>query len=185
MRGFTMIELMITLAIAGVLMALAVPGMRNLIAGRAVASQSDDLLSAMRFARAEAIKRGAPVTICRTTAAAPKVCSTTAAGSWQYWVVFADGPTAIGTLDADETVLRVQSAPAGSVTFPSLSGRKFFAFQSTGVVITAADTDLPASIDIQPKVSSGSSSFKRYERQICLNRLGRASLIDGNGTCSS
>jgi type IV fimbrial biogenesis protein FimT len=183
-RGFTMIELVVTIAIAGILLAIAAPGLQNFLAGRAVAAQSEDILSALHYARSEALKRGSPVTICRTTAAAPATCDTASTGTWQYWMVFADSPSTLGTLDAGEAKLRVESAPAGSVTYTAMSA-KYFSFQSTGIVIPATATDLPATIDLKPRLSSSSSAFKRYERQICIDKMGRSSLVDGNGACSS
>jgi type IV fimbrial biogenesis protein FimT len=190
-RGFTIIELMVTIAIAGVLLAIAVPNLQNFIAGRAVTAQSQDIVDALRLARAEAMKRGSPVTLCRTTSATPKVCAPSAAGAgtWEYWMVFAETPATFdGKLDAADTPLRVMQAPAGKVDY-DLSTPTYYSFQSTGIVISDSTNMVnappPPIITIAPRLSKNSSSFLRYERKICLNRQGRAQLLDGNGTCSS
>lgn len=55
--GLTMIELMVTIAVVAILAFIAVPSFQNYIANQRVRSSAADLLSAMNFARSEAIKR--------------------------------------------------------------------------------------------------------------------------------
>jgi type IV fimbrial biogenesis protein FimT len=180
-RGFTIIELMVTLAIAGTLVGLAVPSLKGMISGRAVQAQSAALVSTLRFAKAEALKRGAPVSVCRTTPASPDSCAGTP-GGWQAWMVFADSGTA-GTVDAGDKKLRVENGATNGVVFPTLQNVNYVTFQSTGIVTTHSGAALPLTWKFDPTVDSGSSAFKRYQRQICLNAQGRVSQIDGNSTC--
>jgi len=180
-RGFTMIELMVTIAIAGTMMGLAIPALKAMITGRAVQAQSSALVSTLRFAKAEALKRGAPVSVCRTTAAAPDSCAGTA-GTWQTWMVFADRGTA-GTVDAGDTKLRVENGATTNVAFKSLPDATYVSFQSTGIVTTDSGATLPLTWEFDPTVDTGSSAYKRYERQVCLNAQGRVSNIDGNASC--
>src|SRR5689334_25163333 len=55
--GFTAVELLTTLVIVGVLLALAAPGMRELTLNQGVKSAAFDLFAALEYARSEAIKR--------------------------------------------------------------------------------------------------------------------------------
>jgi type IV fimbrial biogenesis protein FimT len=62
--GFTLVELLIGLAIAGMLMALATPHWRSLIAAAELRERALALVGAMSVARSEAIKRGTRVDLC-------------------------------------------------------------------------------------------------------------------------
>jgi type IV fimbrial biogenesis protein FimT len=62
-RGFTMTELMVTVGIAAILTAVAAPPLMAMIASQRVKTATFDLYSAMSYARSEAIKRNAVVTI--------------------------------------------------------------------------------------------------------------------------
>ncbi|MEJ2427259.1 MAG: GspH/FimT family pseudopilin [Candidatus Thiodiazotropha sp.] len=55
-KGFTVVELMISLAILGVLVAIVVPGFRDLAERNAVTNASNELLNGLLFARSEAIR---------------------------------------------------------------------------------------------------------------------------------
>ncbi len=67
LRGFTMVEMMVTLVIAGILASIAMPSFRSFIAGQRIKTASFDMMSALTVARSEAIKRqassAAPVSV--------------------------------------------------------------------------------------------------------------------------
>jgi len=60
-RGFTLLELLVTLSIAAILLAVGVPSYMTFIDNNRVTSQANDLLYGFNMARSEAIKRGAEV----------------------------------------------------------------------------------------------------------------------------
>jgi type IV fimbrial biogenesis protein FimT len=62
-KGFTVIELMVVLTMAGILLAMALPGMRNILQAQQLKSMSFDLTADLILARSEALKRNSSVTV--------------------------------------------------------------------------------------------------------------------------
>ncbi|MDR1351172.1 MAG: GspH/FimT family protein [Zoogloeaceae bacterium] len=71
MRGFTLLELMIILMLIAVFAAFAVPAFKHRMERTKVEASTDELLTALRFARGEAITRGTEVSLAPKVAAAP------------------------------------------------------------------------------------------------------------------
>lgn len=102
-RGFTLVELMITITVAAVLMAVAVPAFREFTATQKVKSTSLEVAAAMYMARSEAVKRNTTVTVTPVTS-----------GDWTSGWTVAAGSTSIHAQQAFSGV--TLSGPA-SVTF--------------------------------------------------------------------
>jgi len=66
-HGFTLIELVVTMAVAAILVTVALPNMRAFIQNGRLNTQTNDLIGDLNFARSEAIKRRSNVGICRST----------------------------------------------------------------------------------------------------------------------
>jgi type IV fimbrial biogenesis protein FimT len=96
--GFTLIELMITLAIVGILLMVGVPSLKTFMQGNQLIASTNELISALHVARSEAIKLNTRVSICESSDGAN--CATT--GSWKNgWIVFVDGNSANGANPGD------------------------------------------------------------------------------------
>lgn len=76
-RGFSLVEMMTVLAIAAILLAIAVPYFGTMIANARVDSVAESLLAGLVRARAEAIKRNAPMRFQLVTLAADANCTPT------------------------------------------------------------------------------------------------------------
>lgn len=65
-QGFTLIELMVTIAVVAIVAAIAVPSMEWMVNASRLNGQAEELSSALQLARSEALRTAAPVTICGT-----------------------------------------------------------------------------------------------------------------------
>jgi len=99
-RGFTMLELMIVVAIAGILAGIAAPGMMDFIRSNRLSTTARQLDADLLLARREAIKRNTRVLVCPVGSVAGKCGSGTAAWA-QGWLVCYD---ADASGDCDDTV---------------------------------------------------------------------------------
>jgi type IV fimbrial biogenesis protein FimT len=114
-KGFTLVELIVTLVVAAILLTLAAPNLGVFLQRDRLGAQANELLSDLAYARSEAIKRGAVVIVCKTTnptAAAPG-CDNTVANPWTGGrVIWVDTDNS-GTMQAAE-VLRVRQELDGA-----------------------------------------------------------------------
>jgi type IV fimbrial biogenesis protein FimT len=135
MAGFTLIEIMITIGIAAVLMAIGVPSFKYVTNSNRIAAEMNGLLGDLQFARAEAIKEGRTVTACVSTDGLNCTNST----SWdQGWIVFSD-PTNVGVRDNSEVVLRVQPTFTKADTFTANNNVKAITFNRQGYAVAIAN----------------------------------------------
>lgn len=103
--GFTLVELMLTLTIAGIVLSFGVPAFTDVIRNNRLSTQTNELIAAINMARSEAVRRGANVTLCTSTDQ-----SSCTGASWQQgWII----------LDSNNQVLRIGSALHGTTTVTS------------------------------------------------------------------
>jgi type IV fimbrial biogenesis protein FimT len=103
--GFTLLELMVVLAIAGLLLAIGIPSMGDFIRNSRITAAANDVMAALHFTRSEAIKRRQPVTLCTSASAVTDVNPTCAASAFLTgWIAFVDTNQS-GQRDAGEEVL--------------------------------------------------------------------------------
>lgn len=108
-RGFTLIELMVTLSVMAIVLSLALPSFASLLASNRISTQTNELIGALNLARSEAVRRAQPVTLLASDA-----------NYSQGWTVFPDangnGAAASATDDTDGLPIRQTSAFSGRVT---------------------------------------------------------------------
>ncbi len=85
--GFTLIELMITLIIVGILLGIGVPNFTELIRTNQTVTQTNKFTRDINYARSEAVRRGVDVVVCKSSSGG----GCTAASNWSNgWIVFTD-----------------------------------------------------------------------------------------------
>lgn len=147
--GFTLIELMVTLAVAAVLLSLAVPSFTEFIRSNRSEVQVSSLINSLNYARSEAVRRSANV----------RVSPITAGSDWQGgWRVWTDA-NSNNSFDAGEDL---QNYPAFAGTATLSSGA------ATGVTFDRLG-NANAAVDF----SYCLAGHARLERQIGVNALGR------------
>ncbi len=157
--GFTLIELMITLAIATILMTVAVPSFNDTVTNNRITTQTNDLVSALNLARMEAIHRGTSVSICPSS----NQSSCSGSNDWSIgWIVYEDtnvtGSTAVTEL------IRTWGSLSGSPSVTASNSATFLRY--------AADGSLGSSRSIAHQVTNCAYTQRR---QISISAAGRVS----------
>lgn len=146
--GFTLIELMITVAVLGVLAAMALPSMNNYVRGQRVKTASFEMFAALSLARSEAIKRNSNVVI------------TQGSGGWQNGWTIASGGDTLRSQAAFSGVAVSSDSAVTAVTY-SRDGRITTTPATTSTITFTVNGD-PSSPEISPRcISVGVTGLPR------------------------
>ncbi len=159
--GFTLFELLVTLVVAAVLLAIAVPGLSGFVNSSRLRASQSEFISALTLARSEATKRGSNVVLL----AATPVAGAEFNGGWR---VFAD-TNGNNEFDAGELLIREYPPLQGDVKFSSTGGVTFAAFTGRGFLSPA--TTINFQLCGKPGVKKGYS--------VRLEPIGIADVVEG------
>ena len=148
--GFSLIEMLTTMSVLAVLLAIASPGLASLTSANALSSAQGELTAAMMLARGEALKRGVPVGLAATS---PLNGSEFNAG----WTVFVDA-NANGILDAGEPIVRVQPAFRGDMHVTTNAGQTLLAFSGRGFLTPSVPVTFTCARPWRPRATASASS---------------------------
>jgi type IV fimbrial biogenesis protein FimT len=135
--GFTLVELLITLAIAGVLASIAFPNFKTTMQNGRLTTQANDLLGALVFARSQAVSTNRYVTVCSST----DQTSCSSSNAWASGWIICQEPAAnvapfscSGVTSSANGLLRVHEAITGNNTLTNTSGLKTITFKPNGAL---------------------------------------------------
>lgn len=175
--GFSLMELVIVLAIGAFLVAMAVPAYRGQIDNSRLSAAASDFLSSMMLAKAESIGRTDNITLCISNVNADN-CLTS--GGWeQGWLIFidldGDGEFDVG----DDEIIQIHRSLNEGMTArgtPQLSDR-----------ITFAPNGLTNLSGNQTIMICDARGFNKDSRGIIVSILGKGSILSyedtGQTTC--
>lgn len=131
--AFTIIELMVTLAVLAVVLGIAVPSFTAQIQNNRVKALTEDLVTSINFARMEALKRGKRVSVCAS------VNGTACGGGWaDGWITFIDGAAsdiaATPVISNPADILRVQQKAGDGTSIGEANSKTFLRYTATGML---------------------------------------------------
>lgn len=175
--GLTLIELMVVLAVAGIVAAVAVPQMSAFVQKQAVRAHITALAADLRQARSEAMRRNMSVVVCARQPGT-QTCLTSP-DKWQNgWLMYTATSDSRALTDFSTQGVKVQDAvqkdaqslfTATAVPDPD-DGTGTVAFQATGLANASFVFTLVANADIKTK------------RYLCVKRSGGLYLLEEGKT---
>lgn len=163
-KGFTVLELLITISIAGILLAVGIPSFGSMMAESRISAQYNSLVGSLYHARSEAIKGAADVTVCPRNAVDGLQCGD--ANDWQNgWIVFID------SVNIPNEAAAVIESPGDIISVkPSIKGQN--TVNAFGSTTNVAGNEAAASY--VRYLQNGSSSLTTGSIVICDTSRGSA-----------
>ena len=174
-KGFTLLELLVTLAVAGILSTLAISAFKNSIAQNRITTELTQLKNDFVFAGTEALRTGLPVTVCSTNDGSTCSQSTT----WSTgWIVF-DDPNAALQTGSNTVIVRKQSSFTDGDNITADNSINTVAYNRQGYVNNIATSI--STVTFTDQAASPSTSTTQCLTMTFLGQLGFES--SGQGNC--
>lgn len=136
MRGFTLIEMMVTVSVLAVIMMVAAPSLAGFVRSSKVRSAQSEMVSSLMLARSEAAKRGVTVGV----AASAPVTGDEFGKGWTVWVDTNED----GVVDSGEAVLRAYPSLNAAVVLGTIGNVSTLAFNQSGFLTPATAVNFKA-----------------------------------------
>ncbi len=165
LRGFTLVETVVVLAILGVLLGVVAPSIAAVADSMILTSQVNVYLAALHLTRSEAVKRNSRMTLCKSADG----LSCTPDGGWQQgWIIFHD-PNHDAVKDETEAMVHQSpSLPSGFQLVGNSNVAKYVSFDATGGTKLASGAFQAGTLTLCRQSVSGGEA-----RKIVINSAGR------------
>ncbi len=173
--GFTLVELLVSIAVLAVILGIAVPSFMSTMANSRLTGAANELLAAIQQARMEALRRGMRVTLC------PSDDGANCAGNWNDgWIMFTDPSAGGPAVDAGSAIL---ARGAGLPADIQISGGGFISFTPDGMSKNLLGA--PAAVTLRLCSPSKALDDDRRARDIVISPSGRAAIEHPQGITES
>lgn len=177
--GFTLIELMVTIAILAIILSLAAPAVQTFVSRSTMRGISSDFTLGMQRARSEAINRNECVVICMSDDG--QTCYTTG-NSWGVgWIAYHNptcGAATTSTPSDSSTIFLVRERFSDRYQLNSPTATKAITFGPRGETKSSTNGRFNL-IDTQAPSTEGN-----INRTFCVDRAGRIRTLDYASSCS-
>jgi type IV fimbrial biogenesis protein FimT len=174
-RGFTLIELMVTVTVLAILLSIGIPSFSDVIRNNRTAAATNSLVTSLNFARSEALKRGMPVTVCPANDAVnPTDCDGNSTGWDKGWLVFSDGTTPVGSFNpgvGGDAIVQATAAPQNQMQITT--DVAFVTFSAGGERLNSPPSGPKAELMFEVK---NTKCTDKNLRQVNISRIGRISM---------
>lgn len=149
-KGFTLYELLISIALTALILTLAAPSFQSLIERNSISVEATKILSLLSYVRTEAIKRNSSVSLCPSL----NGLECDAGSSWMDgWIVFSDQAKP-GELDHDnDRILRVGEAVSAGYVLYSTKHQNWFGYRSDGVSVGSSGSGNTSFVICRPEAN--------------------------------
>lgn len=175
-RGFTLVELMITLAVAAILTIIALPSFRDFMHRNAVTAQSNQVLASLQYARNEAVSRRYPTAVCASTAGAACDGGSTFESGWMVWRDSSLSGTPSYNAGKDELLRVIQAQDGVSIrAFIGGTAANLISFNQRGEASNAAGavTDIVICAKAKSDDAGGTSTSTVTGKYVQIASSGR------------
>jgi len=175
-----LIELIIVLAMIGIVATIAMPSLYQGIQGSRLASQANSFKGILAMARSEAVKRAVRVTMCKSTDGVN--CNNAAAGWETGWIMFADNDNSGTRNPATEPLITSESSMPPNYTLRGNGTMgNYISYVASGMTRDSNNALLGGTMRLCDNSYPGKLGVAR--RDVIINFSGRARIATGAQVC--